>query len=51
MSALGHKPTYAMQTVMSALPPEADMCSAIRNVRYGPKADFTDFSSPASVWR
>jgi hypothetical protein len=27
------------QTVMSALPPEADMCGAIRDVRYGPKAD------------
>ena len=28
MSALGHKRTYAPQKVMSALPPEADMCSA-----------------------
>jgi len=24
---------------MSALPPKADMCSANRNVRYGPQAD------------
>src|SRR5262245_8173004 len=24
---------------MSALPPEADMCSATRDVRFGPKAD------------
>jgi hypothetical protein len=25
--------------VMSALPPKADMCSATRDVRFGPKAD------------
>jgi len=24
---------------MSALPPKADMCSATRDVRFGPKAD------------
>ena len=39
MSALGQKQTFAMQTVMSALPPTADMCSATRNVRFVPKAD------------
>src|SRR5215813_4245536 len=27
------------QTVMSALPPKADMCGATTYVRYGPKAD------------
>src|SRR5262245_38083166 len=27
------------QTVMSALPPKADMCAATRDVRYGPVAD------------
>src|SRR5262249_50927886 len=27
------------QTVMSALPPKADMCDATREVRFGPKAD------------
>ena len=27
------------QTVMSALPPKADMCGALADVRYGPKAD------------
>ena len=27
------------QTVMSALPPKADMCGAIADVRYGPIAD------------
>ena len=30
MSALGHKRTFAVQNVMSALPPKADMCSATR---------------------
>jgi hypothetical protein len=27
------------QTVMSALPPKADMCSALAKVRFGPKAE------------
>jgi len=27
------------QPVMSALPPKADMCSAVADVCYGPKAD------------
>ena len=39
MSALGQKQTYAVQKSMSALPPKADMCSAITDVRFGPKAD------------
>src|SRR5262245_9394471 len=39
MSALGQKPTFAPQNVMSALPPKADMCSARGHVRFGPKAD------------
>ena len=39
MSALGHKQTYAVQKGMSALPPIADMCSAIGHVCFGPKAD------------
>jgi hypothetical protein len=39
MSALGHKRTYAVQNVMSALPPIADMCGAARDVCFGPKAD------------
>ena len=39
MSALGHKPTFAVQKGMSALPPRADMCSATRDVRYVPRAD------------
>jgi hypothetical protein len=39
MSALGQKQTFAVQNVMSALPPIADMCSATRNVRFMPIAD------------
>jgi hypothetical protein len=53
MSALGQKRTYAAQKGMSAatakadsrkrlcllLPPKADMCSALVDVRFGPKAD------------
>ena len=39
MSALGHKRTCAVQKVMSALPPKADMCSATRHVRFVPIAD------------
>jgi len=41
MSALGQKQTHAVQTGMSALPPKADMCSATRDVRFGPIADMT----------
>ena len=33
MSALGQKQTFAMQKGMSALPPIADMCSALADVR------------------
>jgi hypothetical protein len=39
MSALGQKQTFAVQKVMSALPPKADMCGATRDVRFGPIAD------------
>ena len=39
MSALGHKQTFAVQTVMSALPPIADMCSALAHVCFVPIAD------------
>src|SRR5262249_56609689 len=39
MSALGQKATCAPQMVMSALPPKADMCSALADVCFGPKAD------------
>jgi len=33
------KQTYAVQNGMSALPPKADMCSAVVHVCFGPKAD------------
>jgi hypothetical protein len=39
MSALGQKRTFAVQKGMSALPSKADMCTATRDVRFGPKAD------------
>src|SRR5512135_1277925 len=39
MSALGHKQTCAVQKVMSALPPKADIGAAQINVRFGPRAD------------
>ena len=39
MSALGQKQTCAAQKVMSALPPNADMCGAIWDVRFVPIAD------------
>ena len=41
MSALGQKQTCAVQNGMSALPPIADMCSALADVRFVPKADIT----------
>jgi hypothetical protein len=39
MSALGHKQTFCDAEAMSALPPIADMCSALADVCYGPIAD------------
>ena len=33
MSALGQKRTFAVQNVMSAIPPKADMCGALAYVR------------------
>jgi hypothetical protein len=39
MSALGHKQTFAVQKVVSALSPKADMCGATGDVCYGPIAD------------
>src|SRR5262245_48253953 len=44
MSALGQKPTYAVRKGMSALPPKADMCGALVDVCYGPKADVKLFN-------
>ena len=39
MSALDHSRTFAVQNMMSALHPKADMCAATRDVCYGPIAD------------
>jgi hypothetical protein len=39
MSALGQKQTCAVQNAMSALPPIADMRSALVDVRFVPIAD------------
>jgi len=39
MSALAQKQTFAAQKAMSALPPKADICSALAHVRFVPKAD------------
>ena len=48
MSALGQKQTFALQYVMSALPPRADMCSALGHVRFVPIADIA--LSPGSTY-
>jgi len=52
MSALGQKQTCAAQNGMSALPPKADMCSALGDVRFVPKADIEPKTerSPWSVY-
>jgi hypothetical protein len=42
MSALGQKQTWTVHQLMSALPPKADMCSALAHVCFGPKADIQD---------
>jgi hypothetical protein len=34
-----HEEDECTYLALSALPPKADMCGAIRNVRFGPKAD------------
>jgi hypothetical protein len=47
MSALGQKQTYAVQNVMSALPPIADICSAQADVRFVPIADIAKYLSAA----
>ena len=55
MSALGQKRTFAVQKGMSALPPKADMCSALADVCFVPKADianlFDDFVGAAEQRR
>src|SRR5262245_3306022 len=39
MSALGQKRTHAVQHLMSALPPKADICTAPAHVRFEPIGD------------
>src|SRR5262245_28825342 len=57
MSALGQKQTCAVQNIMSALLPKADMCGATSDVRFGPKADIGELSclltaqAPTPQWR
>jgi hypothetical protein len=46
MSALGQKQTFAVHQPMSALPPNADMCGAATDVRFGPIADIAPIRSP-----
>jgi hypothetical protein len=48
MSALGQKQTFAVQNVMSALRPRADICSAQAHVCFVPKADIALASSSSS---
>ena len=43
MSALGQKRTFCDAGVMSALPPKADMCGALADVRFVPKADIRSY--------
>jgi hypothetical protein len=44
MSALGQKRTFAVQNSMSALPPIADMCRALGDVRYVPCVDGSELA-------
>jgi hypothetical protein len=39
--------TYEAPFIMSALPPKADVCTAMAHVRFGPKADI----DMHRVWR
>ena len=49
MSALGKKRTHALHQPMSALPPKADICSALSDVRFGPIADIQKTRGPATL--
>ena len=51
MSALGQKQTFAVQYAMSALPPIADMCGALADVRFVPIADIGRLYSITSFAR
>jgi hypothetical protein len=45
---LGQKQTFAVQKGMSALPPKADMCGALGDVRFVPEADMHKGKAEAS---
>ena len=50
MSAWGQKQTFAVQKGTSALPPKADMCTALAHVCFGPIADIgPKFASPHKI--
>ena len=51
MSALGQKQTFAVQKGMSALPPKADMCGDVIDVRFVPLADIRHISALAKTER
>ena len=52
MSALGQKPTYALQQAMSALPPiaTAKADSATGHVRFTPESGHVQCKSPCLLW-
>ena len=51
MSALGQKQTFAVHQPMSALPPKADMCSALAHFRFVPKADIATITNVQAAIR
>jgi hypothetical protein len=51
MSALGQKQTFCAAKTMSALPPKADIGSALARVRYGPRADVLERQRSRNVPR
>jgi hypothetical protein len=44
---MGQKQTFAAQKVMSVLAQKADMCGALADVCFGPKADISFFGNAA----
>jgi hypothetical protein len=51
MSALGHKRTLELVSVMSALPRKADIRWSVRDVRFVPKADIEVFQQTKTPGR
>src|SRR5262249_26191990 len=52
MSALGQKQTCALQNVMSALPPKADICQRELHVRFGQYPTSREIIGPyLATWR